>query len=235
VGVNIFILDRRRAKLAVAGIVHDIGSLRRFWKITELDGERSDELSAAEAAVAAMPSPKAAMLADVDELPLGSESGLQVRAHLVIGWDEGRTSVTDMGWDYLPILGFAVRDPDSKVFVLHEERNRALHRLDRERAIELGLIGPDGKLAKRGQPTISECRSVRPFMAGYAEAECSFDDGRQKKLLISLTDGTLPDLSWLAGKKPMQVEHYPPTPPASVKNPARQTGRASRSGPSGLA
>jgi hypothetical protein len=27
-------VDRRPAKLAVAGIVQDVGSLRRFWKIT---------------------------------------------------------------------------------------------------------------------------------------------------------------------------------------------------------
>jgi hypothetical protein len=32
-GVNIFILDRKPARLAVAGIVRDVGSLRRFWKI----------------------------------------------------------------------------------------------------------------------------------------------------------------------------------------------------------
>lgn len=234
-GVNIFILDRRRVKLAVAGIVQDVGSLRRFWKITELDGERSDELRASEAAAATMPSPKAAMLADVDEMPLGSESGIKVKAHLVIGWDEGRTSVTDMGWDYLPVLGFAVRDPDSKVFVLHEERDHALYRLDRERAVELCLIRPDGQLSRLGQPTISECRSVRPFMAGYAEAECTFNDGRQKKLLINLTDGRQPDPSWFTGKKPMQVEHYPPIQPVSGNTPARKRGRNSASEPRGLA
>lgn len=233
-GVNIFILDRRRAKLAVAGIVQNVGSLRRFWKITELDDERSAELRSSEATAAAMPSPKAAMLADVDEMPLGSESGIKVRAHMVIGWDEGRTSVTDMGWDFLPVLGFAVRDPDSKVFVLYEERDRALHRLDRERAVELGLIGPNGQLARLGQPTISECRSVRPFISGYVEAACTFDDGRQQKLLISVADGQLPDPSWLAGKKPMQVEHYPPTAPVSRKNPNRKTGQPSGSRPGTL-
>jgi hypothetical protein len=57
-GVNIFILDRRPAKLAVAGVVQDVGSLRGFWKITELDEERAAELSAWEAAVSAIPSPK---------------------------------------------------------------------------------------------------------------------------------------------------------------------------------
>jgi hypothetical protein len=63
----------------------------------------------------------------------------------VIGWDEGRTRVTDMGWDFLPVLGYAVRDPKSGVFVLHEEYGGILHPLGRERAIELGLTGPDGQ------------------------------------------------------------------------------------------
>jgi hypothetical protein len=218
-GVNIFILDRRPARLAVAGIVQDLGSLRRFWKITELDEERSGELSASETAVSSMPSPKAAMIADVVEMPLGSESGIDVSAHPVIGWDKGRTSVTDMGWDYLPVLGYAVRDPDSGVFVLHEKRNGALHRVDRDRAVELGLIGPDGQLIRRGQPVISECRSIRLVIAGYAEADCTFDNGREEKVWISVADGSLPEPSWLAGKTPLQIKEYPPVLPPPRKAP----------------
>ena len=130
-GVNIFILDRRATKLAIAGVVQDVGSLRRFWKITELDEERAGELSASEAAVSAMPSPKAAMIADVVEVPLASRPDIEISAHQVIGWDEGRTSVTDMGWDYLPVLGYAVRDPDSGVFTLHERCDGVLHPLGR--------------------------------------------------------------------------------------------------------
>jgi hypothetical protein len=74
-GVNISILDRRPVKLAIAGTTQNIGSLRGFWKITELDEERAGELSASKAIVAGMPSPKAAMVADVVEMPLGSASG----------------------------------------------------------------------------------------------------------------------------------------------------------------
>jgi hypothetical protein len=83
-------------------------------------------LSSTEAAVSSLRSPEAALLADVEDIPLGSASGVTVRAHLVIGWDEGRTSITDMGWDYLPVLGYAVRDPVTRSFVLHEERDGAL-------------------------------------------------------------------------------------------------------------
>lgn len=214
-GVNVYILDRYPVRLSVAGIGQDVGSLRRSWKITEMDDERADELSKFEAAASAVPSPAAAMLADVEERPLASASGVTVRAHLVIGWDEGRTRVMDTGWDYLPILGYGVRDPDAEVFMLYEERDCALHHLDRERAFALGLIGPDGLLAKHGQPTISECHSVQSYIAGYAEADCKFDDGRQQKLLIDVVGNALPDPSWLIGKKPMQVGQYVPARPAA--------------------
>lgn len=215
-GVNIFILDRRPTRLVVGGTTQDIGTLRRFVKITELDEERSDELNASEAASSALPSPRAAMLADVDEMPLGSEAGIAVRAHLVIGWDQGRTRVTDMRWDYLPVLGYAVRDPDSGLFVLHEERDGALHRLDGARSVELGLTGADGRLLEHGQPVIAECRSVRAYyVRGYAEADCTFDDGRQAKLLIDIAGASLPGPAWLIGKKPAEIEHYPPARPAS--------------------
>ena len=59
----------------------------------------------------------------------------------MIGWDEGRTRVTDMGWDYLPTLGYGVRDRESGSFVFHEDRAGALYPVSRERASELGLIG----------------------------------------------------------------------------------------------
>jgi hypothetical protein len=61
------------------------------------------------------------------ETPLDLKSGVEVGAHPVIGWDEGRTSVTDMGSDYLRVLGYAVRDPDSGVIALYERRDGALH------------------------------------------------------------------------------------------------------------
>ena len=225
-GVNIFILDRRLTRLAVGGTVQNVGSLRGFWKITEMDQARSREMRAAEKVSGAIPSPVAAMVAGVSEMPLGTKDGIPVKAHLVIGWDEGRTSVTDMGWDYLPVLGYAVRDPDSGVFVLHEERDRALHRLDQARAVELGLVGADGLVIRHGQPVITECRSVRLYITGYAEADCTFDNGRQEKLLISVPEGKLPEPAWLAGKKPMEVKQFPP--PPLVPRPATGTGGVRR-------
>jgi hypothetical protein len=207
-GVNIYILDRRRVRLSVGGVEQDAGSLRRFWKITELDDERAAELTAGTASVSDIAAPRAAMLADVDEIPLGSATGRTVKAHLVIGWDEGRTSVTDMGWDYLPILGYAVRDPESGIFLLHEKRDGGLRQISRAHAIEIGLLNADGQPTLRGQPTISECLSVHPYIAGYAEADVTFSDGRRQKLLTLVADSILPDPSWFVGKKPMQVGQY---------------------------
>jgi hypothetical protein len=54
----------------------------------------------------------------------------------VIGWDEGRTSVTDMGRDYLPVLSYAVRDP-ANGNALHERRDGALHRLEHDQAVSV--------------------------------------------------------------------------------------------------
>ncbi len=208
-GVNIFILDRRPVRLSVAGVVQDVGSLRRFWKMTELDDERAAEMTASGKAASALPSPKAAMLADVSELPSGSADGTPVKAHLVIGWDEGRTRVTDFVWDSLPVLGYAVHDPDAQVFVLHEERDQTLHPLGRGRAVDLGLTGTDGLLLPHGQPTITGCRLVQPAISGYAEAVCVLDDGREQTLLVGITDGVLPAPEWFVGRKPMETERYP--------------------------
>jgi len=209
-GVNIFILDRRPVRLVIAETVQKIGSLRRFFKITELNDARADELQTSEAVAMQMTSPRAAMLADFAELPLGSGDGPLVRAHQVIGWDDGRTSVTDLNWDYLPTLGYAVREPSRDVFVLHEEREGVLYTLNHERAVALGLLDQTEQLIRHGQPTISECPAVRPFMSGYAEASCTFEDGRHERLLLRVTDDELPLPSWFIGKKPAQVQQYSP-------------------------
>jgi hypothetical protein len=48
-GVNTFLLDRRTAKLLIGGKPQTVGTLRRFFKLTELDEERTAELDAASA------------------------------------------------------------------------------------------------------------------------------------------------------------------------------------------
>lgn len=211
-GVNIFLLDHRPVRLNVAGVVQSVGALRRFWKITELDEERTGEIHASEEAAATMPSPKAAMVADIVELPLGTKDGTEVSAHLVIGWDEGRTRVTDMKWDYLPVLGYALRNPDNDTFVLHEERDGALHPIDRKRARELGLTGPNGNLVAHGQPIVTACENVRPFLDRYADADCTLSSGIRETLMTTIEGDELPPAGWFIGKRPMDLAHYPPAP-----------------------
>ena len=211
-GVNIYLLDRRPVRLSVAGVVQSVGAVRPSWKITELDEKRAAEVRASEEAVAAMPSPKAAMVADIFELPLGTKSGKQVRAHLVIGWDEGRTSVSDMKWDYLPILGYAVRDQHNDTFVLYEERDGILHQLDRKRALELSLTGPDGNLVTHGQPVVTACEHVRPFLDKYADADCTLSSGIKETLMTTIEGDELPPAGWFIGKRPMDLARFPPMP-----------------------
>ena len=204
-GVNVFLLDRRAVTLLIGASKQTVGTLRRFFKITELDDERVAER---DAAARITPSPSAALVMDITDLPLAGEPDKPVAAHLVLGWDEGRGSVTDFGWDYLPQLGYAVRDPADGSYTLHEERTGLLHAIGDRRAHELGLLDAGGELIRHGQPRIAACRSVKPWIAGYAEAECTFDSGAGDKLLIVTPDDQLPPESWFVGKRPMDVRRY---------------------------
>ena len=62
---------------------------------------------------------------------------------------------------------------------------------------------------------ISKCLSVRLVITGYAEADCTFDNGREEKVWIGVAAGLLPEPTWLVGKTPMQIKKYPPERPAS--------------------
>jgi len=212
-GVNTFLLDRYRVTLLIGGTRQAIGTLRRFFKVTELDDKRTNELTAASEIT---PSPLAVMLADVSELPLANDLGKPVAAHLVLGWDEGRGSVTDFGWDYLPQLGYAVRETATGDYVLHEEQARVLHAIDVQRARDLGLIDIDGRLLPHGQPRIVICRSVMRWGEDYAEAQCTFDNGSENSVLTRMLGGELPPEVWFVGKRPMDVDRYPPEPVAGT-------------------
>ena len=214
-GVVIHILDRRTARLDVGGVVVEIGTLRHLSKITELDDRRVAEFERA----GGLPAPVAALIAAADEHSLAASPDQVVATHTVIGWEEKRGSVTDMGWDHLPVLGHAVRDPGRDLFVLHELRDDGLHRIDRARAEALGLLA-DGALVRRGQPAIAGCRGVRPFAAGFAEADCRLADGRDDRILFRVDGGALPEPSWLVGRTPRDVESH-------AAGQGRTAGRAS--------
>ena len=205
-GVVVHALDRRTVTLDVAGTRHEVGTLRHVSKLTELDGRRTTDLARA----AALPSPPAAMVATPVHLPLAEGGGDAVAAHLVLGWDEGRGSVTDMGWDYLPVLGHAVRDAARGVFVLHELRDGTLHPLDRGRAAVLELLAEDGSLRRQGQPVIAQCRAVQSYGPEFAVADCVLEGGRRERIYMRLAGEAMPDPSWLVGRRPMDLEHHEP-------------------------
>jgi hypothetical protein len=198
-----------------------VGTLRRFFKLTELDEERAGEREAAEAAAQTGPSPTAAMVMDVWDLPLASAPGTPIAVHLVLGWDEGRGSVTDYYWDFLPTLGYAVRDPATQEYTLHELKDDLLYSIDSVRARALGLLDAQGRLVRHGQPVITECANVRPFLDRYADADCTLSTGKKETLMTLIEGGGLPPAEWFIGKKPMQVTKYPPERPEPGPSPVR--------------
>jgi hypothetical protein len=208
-GVQTYLLDRRRAILTVDAYEHEVGILRRFWKITEIDETRAAELREAEAGVRGTPPPPAVMLADSVEMPLIASRANYVKAHLVLGWDADRASVTDYEWEYLPPLGYAVRNPEADAYVLHENDNGILRPVMANRAVELGLLSQCGDLIRRGQPLVAECRSVRPFINAYVQADCVLTDGRTAEIVTFVEPGNLPNSKWYAGKRPVDVARYP--------------------------
>lgn len=208
-GVQIYLLDRRVVTLLVAGLAQEVGTLRRSWKVTEIDNERAAEIAAAKASVQNKAAPIAAMVADITELRLAADPSQSIAAHQVIGWDADRSSVTDLGWDYLPLLGYAVQADTPGEYVLHEERAGGLSPITAARAVELGIHDRTGHFLRRGQPSIAECSSVRPYIAGYAQANCTLSGGKLAEILTSIQPNQLPSPEWYVGKRPADVAQYP--------------------------
>ena len=196
-------------RLNIGGVIEEVGLLARSWNLTNLNEERSKELDKFATDALVDPSPKAAIVGFSHRLRVGPQKGVKQRAHLVIGWDYGRSQVWDKEWDYLPVLGYAIQEPDTNFYVLHELRDGTLYRLEMERATQLGLIDSSGSIVRRGQPEITDCRSVRLIVWGVAEADCTFDNHRTETLMIGVEGDKLPDPSWLVGKRPMDAANFP--------------------------
>jgi hypothetical protein len=207
-GVQLYILNRHQVPLVVAGTRHLIGTLRRSWKLTEIDTERAMEISAAQERLIGYDTPVAAMVAEIVELPLLGVPGYSAAAHVVIGWEPDRYSVTDMAWDFLPVLGFAVRAPDAVEFVLHQEQEGGLVPMTAPRAVEMAVLDGAGHLLQRGQPSITKCLAVKPLIKSYAVANCELADGRAAELVTELQADDLPPTSWYIGKQPSQTKVF---------------------------
>jgi hypothetical protein len=209
-GVQIYLLDRRIVTLLVAGRPTEIGTLRRFWKITEVDSERQAEIDKAKAVLQGKPAPLAVMVVDVTEVRLAATPSQKITAHLVLGWDADRYSVTDLNWEYMPILGYAVRSNETAQYVLHKEREGVLSPISSTCAIELGFLNQMGQFLRRGQPSIVQCRSVRPYISIYAQADCVLSNGEIAEILTSIEPREMPEAAWYIGKRPVDVTRYPP-------------------------
>ncbi len=207
-GVQIYLLDRRTATIRIEDLVFEIGTIRRFWKVTEMDEVRNAEIVKAASLIKDGYAPVAVMISDVYDLQL-ADSSKRLQAHLVLGWDADRTSVTDWHWDYLPELGYAVREVGSSEYVLYELQGDALHMMSRVTATKKGILDDAYSLVRRGQPVIAECLSVVPFISTSSEARCILSNGQEATILTTIDPGILPPAAWYVGKRPKDVSHYP--------------------------
>jgi hypothetical protein len=208
-GVNIYLLDRRAVEISIENERHTVGTLRPFWKITEINDERAAEMAAAKAELLGRDAPMAVMISDICDVALASDPRRKAAGHIVLGWDADRFSVADFDWEYLPVLGYAVKLSGSANYVLHETRDELLYPMAKERAIELQILDAAGALIRRGQPLISICHSVKSYIKKYVEARCVLRDGRSVEILTELDGAALPDLEWYKGKRPSDVQRYP--------------------------
>jgi hypothetical protein len=147
------------------------------------------------------------------EAPFASDPHHPVQAHLVLGWDADRASIADIDIEFMPTLGYAVRALGENGYVLFESQASLLYPMSNDRAIELGILSETGTLIRRGQLKIVECQSVRPFIPGYAMADCVLANGRRAEVMTRLDADELPTPAWYVGKRPSDAaSHHAPEP-----------------------
>lgn len=194
-------------QIRIGRSTHVIGVIGRLWKLTDtgLRERRADQMDRMYEAERRrrLPTPKAVMV----EGPSQLGPGLSLRAHLVLGWDEGRLKTQDYDWDHLPTLGYAKPGPDGDL-VLHELVGDHLAPMTEARAKQLDILDKHGELVRRGQPTIVDCRSVESMGGTYYSADCEFSDGRSGTVVGESESGDLPAAEWLVGRTPESAGKY---------------------------
>ena len=203
VGVSIYILDWRTVILDVDGCISEIGTLRYLSQSNEINDSHLLKIKAARDV---QPSPVAAMLAEHSDFQ--TASGKAVRAHRVLGWDEGRAHVSDLGWDHLPTLGYAVRDVFRDDYVLHALVDGILDPVNAAIATMAGLLDSDGAIVRHGQMTIVSCSAVAPYIPGYIQADVEMSDGKRQTIVVRLEGDEIPDVDWFTRRRPRDVEVY---------------------------
>jgi hypothetical protein len=206
--VQLHLLEPKMVNLLIGNLSFKIGTLRRFWKVTEMTDERERDVEQAKLSLNGTDAPLAAMVVDISDIPLCDTPGTDVSAHVVLGWDADRYLVADWDWDFLPVLGYAVRETSSNGYALHELQNGTLFRMTPMRAISVGIIDEGGRLRRCGQPTISSCQVVEPYLSNYVQAKCTLSDGRTAELLTRVGGQHLPESGWYIGKRPADITTY---------------------------
>lgn len=207
-GVDIYWLQPgTEREIRIGGGVHTAGVIRRLWKMTET-GLLPSRIEAVETLKDAQHARKLltprAVVVDNPTLFGGQD---ELEAYQVLGWDAGRVKTQDLDWDHLPTLGWAI-DSGCGPLVLHEEVSGRLVPMIEARALELGILRPDGQLAEHHLPTIIECRSIRDMGEGYYDADCTLDSGQAAHVLGESEGGELPDATWFVGRNTGEAARY---------------------------
>jgi hypothetical protein len=117
-------------------------------------------------------------------------------------------TVTDLDWDYLPILGYAVRNIALSNYTLCEDMSGTLQGIEADRAVQLGILNTSGQLIRNGQPSIVACEAIRIFISTYVQADCMLSDGRSVEVLTFIGSGLPPQKGWYIGKRPAEAANF---------------------------
>ncbi|HQT43700.1 MAG TPA: hypothetical protein PLD79_06845 [Halothiobacillus sp.] len=138
-GVDLYLLNKRKTALVIDGKKTRIGTASRLCKLTEINEWRMATITATEAALAGQKMPKTVIIDIEYDMPMAL-SRETLNARPVLRWADDRTRVTDFEWDDLPVLGYAIRDNESHAYTLYEKRFGKLYPVSVDRAIEVGIL-----------------------------------------------------------------------------------------------
>jgi hypothetical protein len=211
-GIQLYLLGSRKTSFFIEDHSFQIGTLKRFYKSSEITPYRESQMAAVAAQVKAKPAPKAVMMESADESPyhlrLKSAPTRPANAHLLLGWERDRSSISDYKWDYLPVLGYLVESPTTGWLELYDENDGYLQLTSYKSAIKNGILNKAGQMDYFSQPGISKCLSLTGIGADHVTADCLLDNGELESLIVKVRNDNRPPLDWFSGKKPSQVVHY---------------------------
>ncbi|HQT63380.1 MAG: hypothetical protein B7Z75_00020 [Acidocella sp. 20-57-95] len=138
-GVDLYLLNKRKTSVFIDGKKLRVGTASRLCKLTEITAWRAEIIAENEAALAGQKMPKFVMI-DAEYEMLTALSRRKQIANPILRWEENRTEVADYNWDDMQIVGYAVRDEETMVYSLYEERCEKLYPVSIARAVQLGML-----------------------------------------------------------------------------------------------